>query len=466
MANRKNPSQSPTSTSSPSKNVRADSVTLQRIIDERMGETRVASNSLSFNEMLNMYRDGELVIQPEFQRTFRWSTEQQSRFIESLILELPIPALFFVELENGQAELVDGLQRISTYLHFRGFLPEKWASQNKDRVLSRYDDEDGSLASSLPTDDDRFSLDASDPSLQTPSVPTNFLHLSGCEIVPELNGLTYPELPTAAQIALKRYYAPVYTVRKASRPDLKFHMFKRLNQGGSPLSNQELRNCYVRVVNDALISFINRCSRQDNFWSCVRSISAFAAEELYHQELVLRFFAFKNNRQEYVHDISPFLDSYLEQSSGVLEGHRLAFDQEVEKRQFDLTFDWLSQTTGADTFRAMSAKTRNVSSGFRSLLFEAITLGIQEVLPYLDANSSDHKMRFEQTLTNLKVESEFHLLTTGGGKNYANEFNKRIGYVESAMEKAFPEFKLKSLSRALIKTFKSSTKGVKKSGAS
>ncbi len=466
MANRKNPSQSPTSPAVPPEKAKADSVTLQRMIDERMGETRVASNSLSFNEMLNQYRDGDLVIQPEFQRTFRWSTEQQSRFIESLILELPIPALFFVELENGQSELVDGLQRISTYLHFRGFLPDKWASQTKDRVLSRYDDEDESLASSLPTDDDRSSLDVNDPSLKKPSAPTTLLRLSGCEIVPELNGLTYPDLPTAAQIALKRYYAPVYTVRKASRADLKFHMFKRLNQGGSPLSNQELRNCYVRIVNDTLISFINRCSRQENFWSCVRSISQVAAEELYHQELVLRFFAFKNNRQDFVHDISPFLDSYLEQASGVLAGHRLAFDLEVEKRQFDLTFDWLSQTTGADTFRAMSARTGNVSSGFRSLLFEAITLGVQEVLPHLSASSSDHKKRFEQTLRDLKVESGFQSLTTGGGKNYANELNKRIAYVESAMEKAFPEFHLKSLSRSLIKIPKSSTKGAKKSGAS
>ena len=77
---------------------------------------------ISFNELYDMYLDGELIIQPEFQRLFRWSEKQQSLFIESLILDMPIPPIYVDEQQDGSYVLVDGLQRISTYLNFRGVI--------------------------------------------------------------------------------------------------------------------------------------------------------------------------------------------------------------------------------------------------------------------------------------------------------------------------------------------------------
>ncbi|MFP3633068.1 DUF262 domain-containing protein, partial [Burkholderia sp. SIMBA_045] len=71
---------------------------------------------------LDMYLDGELDIKPEYQRLFRWTEGARSRFIESLLLEMPVPPIYVVEDENGSYELIDGLQRFSSYLHLRGHL--------------------------------------------------------------------------------------------------------------------------------------------------------------------------------------------------------------------------------------------------------------------------------------------------------------------------------------------------------
>src|SRR5579859_4197470 len=94
-------------------------------VDEKVSAVRTRQLDLSFNELADMYASKELIINPEYQRLFRWSIGAQSRLIESLILELPVPPIFLMETEENVYELIDGLQRISSYLHFRGLLPDQ-----------------------------------------------------------------------------------------------------------------------------------------------------------------------------------------------------------------------------------------------------------------------------------------------------------------------------------------------------
>ena len=90
-----------------------------KAIDNQAKSVKTKSLDISFNELLDMYNNQELIIDPDYQRMFRWSEEKQSMFIESLILEMPLPPIFVIESSDGNYELIDGLQRISTYLHFR-----------------------------------------------------------------------------------------------------------------------------------------------------------------------------------------------------------------------------------------------------------------------------------------------------------------------------------------------------------
>jgi uncharacterized protein with ParB-like and HNH nuclease domain len=80
-------------------------------IDTRMKKVHTNSLDLSFNELLDMKKAGELNITPDYQRLFQWSEGARSRFIESLLLEMPVPPIYVVEEDDGKYLLIDGLQR-------------------------------------------------------------------------------------------------------------------------------------------------------------------------------------------------------------------------------------------------------------------------------------------------------------------------------------------------------------------
>ena len=71
---------------------------------------------------MNLYQSGEMNINPNFQRMFRWNPEQKTRFIESILLGIPIPPIFVSQREDGTWDLIDGLQRLSTMFEFAGML--------------------------------------------------------------------------------------------------------------------------------------------------------------------------------------------------------------------------------------------------------------------------------------------------------------------------------------------------------
>lgn len=70
---------------------------------------------MSVGEIMNLYRNKELVINPAYQRLFRWKPLQKTRFIESLLLGIPIPPIFVFQSELGVWELIDGLQRMGQF---------------------------------------------------------------------------------------------------------------------------------------------------------------------------------------------------------------------------------------------------------------------------------------------------------------------------------------------------------------
>jgi hypothetical protein len=91
-------------------------------IEKAQRLVRTDAYQMSFGEIVNMYDNREIIIDPEFQRLFRWDIGQKSKFVESLLLGIPVPSIFVFEKEDGSWELIDGLQRISTILEFMGRL--------------------------------------------------------------------------------------------------------------------------------------------------------------------------------------------------------------------------------------------------------------------------------------------------------------------------------------------------------
>ena len=369
---------------------------LIQAIDDKITAVRTQSLDFSFNELADMHDAGELIIDPEFQRMFRWSEGAQARFIETLLLELPVPPIFLIEREDRIYELIDGLQRISSYLHFRG-------------------------------------------SLVIDGKPLEPLKLSECDIVPELNGKTYVDLPRSLEIKLKRSYIRAEILRKESDARLRYHMFKRLNTGGEILSQQEVRNATVRLLSDKFNNYIGELSRNGDFGYCIATISDGARSRRFDQELVLRFFAFKNNIAAYSHDVADFLTEYLEAVSDPITP--APFDYDHERAVFEKTFlilrmisdrlnmDLIADNTtiGSRIFGTVSALSTEPRGQFSVYHYEGLTLGLQRVLHQIDETNEEQIGKLAEVVQFGKGDRDF-LKHTGAGKNQRSSLAERINY--------------------------------------
>lgn len=350
-------------------------------VDRKISAGRTRSIDFSFNELADMHESGELIIEPDFQRVFRWTEGARSRFIESLLLELPIPPIFLIETEEREYELIDGLQRISSFLHFRGEIEEE------------------------------------------------ALVLSECDIVEELNGCTYANLPRALQIKLKRSYVRAEILRKESDPRLRYYMFKRLNTGGAPLSMQEVRNATIRLLSNDFNQFIVDLSREENFVDCISIISATAGDRRFDEELVLRFFAFKNAIADYRHDVADFLTAYMEGVSDPL-GSR-SFDYDHEGVVFRQTFSIIRRLGEILEYgpKILGTVTRAgvPRRQFSVFHYEGIALGLQRVINRVDTDDFDQLRKLAEVVRVGKNDPQF-LQATGGGKNDRISLATRVGY--------------------------------------
>ena len=180
-------------------------------IIEKRREMVVDSYPMSIGEMVNLYRDGELNVHPEFQRFFRWDEKQKTKLIESILLGIPIPPIFVSQKLNGIWDVIDGQQRLSTILQFMHVLK---------------DDE---------------------------GAKTDPLVLMGTKFLPSLKNVVWDDenlFSSEQKINFKREKLNFTIIKETSEQDTsKYEMFQRLNTGGTHLSAQEIRNCLMLMIN-------------------------------------------------------------------------------------------------------------------------------------------------------------------------------------------------------------------------
>lgn len=334
-------------------------IELIKIIETEKQKVKTKSLDISFNELLDMSENEEIKIEPEYQRMFRWEKEDQSRFIESIILELPIPPIFVIEIENGIYELIDGLQRVSTYISFR----------------------------------------------------KNELILEGCEILKDLNGKKYDDLPKSIQIKMKRYFVRMEVIGEGSEKELRYHMFKRLNRGGEILSEQEVRNCTIRILDERFINLINELSEYDSFKKVMENLSSEAVNKMKDKEYILRFFAFQYDIENYDRDkkLDLFLTEYMEK---IAEGKH-GFDYKSEEIKFKRLFDTLVKLGGKNLF-ATELKSGKIKEDLILYYYDSFTLGLYDVL---DSINDDNLDKVKEQLMALKENQELYKRRTGSKSN-------------------------------------------------
>ncbi|MDR1700972.1 MAG: DUF262 domain-containing protein [Lachnoclostridium sp.] len=331
----------------------------QEIKSERM--------DMSFGEVINMYKDNEIIISPEYQRAFRWDEQRQSDFIESILLGIPFPSIFVATNSDGKWELIDGLQRISTVLAFFGELKNV---EGKD-------------------------------------YPKNNLKLVSGSLIKDLKDVTIDTLPLEYKLQIKRTSCRVEIILKESDFKMRYELFKRLNTGGEGLSRQEIRNCIFRGLDNRYNEDIIQLAKNDIFRVIV-NISTADAEKMYYEELVLRYFALKNAGTRYSQaNIQDYMDDYLKEQCESYNENLVNKDKSL----FIKIMTFLEQFKTEDLFKFGRRF-------FSTSIYDAIMLSLSDKGVDID------KTEFIEKVNKLKTDREFNEYVGSASSTPTNISNK------------------------------------------
>ena len=318
---------------------------LDQEIMERRAEVRSDGYSMSIGELINLYRDGELDIHPEFQRFYRWSGEQKSRLVESILLGIPIPSLFVSQREDGVWDVIDGLQRLSTIFELVGELRDSYGRKHPALTLS-----------------------------STRYLPSLEGKRWGCDRDGDRDGES-SSIGVANQLLIRRSKIDVKIILRESSESTKYELFQRLNSGGTKLSGQELRNAILVMVNPEAYRWIDDLAKDESFQSCL-PITERDRDEQYDLELVTRFVIFRrlgDDQLKSVRDLGEFLDDRI---ADFAQSEHLSRAMELESNAFRFTFEKLADSLGENSFRKYDLRRERYFGGFSISGFEPIAIGL------------------------------------------------------------------------------------------
>lgn len=192
---------------------------------------------------------------PEIQREYVWDNGKASRLVESLILNIPIPVLYFAETAEAKYEIIDGHQRVRSIVRYLG----------------------------------------------------NEFSLSGLAVLREYKGLRFHQLPEREQRFFKMRTLRVVIISIESHPNMKFEIFERLNTGAISLNAQELRNSIYRGPFNTMLHELAKTQK-------LRTLigTKTPRKRMVDEELILRFFALRANLDKYRTPLKRFLNNYMD----------------------------------------------------------------------------------------------------------------------------------------------------------
>jgi hypothetical protein len=310
---------------------------LKEELEEGRKDIKTDSYPVSIRELASLYKEGELDIHPEFQRFLRWTPEQKTTLIESLLLGIPIPSIFVFQREDGVLDVVDGLQRISTILQFMGELK----------------DEGGTV---LPC-----------------------LTMTKAVYLPSLEGMSWKSedkdkaISDEVQKFFRQEKIDVKILLRESDDQAKYELFQRINTGGTPLSDQEVRNCILIMVNRDAYFWLEGLAQDERFKNCCPIPDRLALER-YDLELALRFCLLYDVDIAGIQEV-PDLSQYLttQMRTQFMPGGK---DLQTVGAVFARTFSVLDAACGDNALRKYDGKKGKFGGPFLISAFELVALGV------------------------------------------------------------------------------------------
>ncbi len=247
----------------------------------RPDDKPVMSDSSDWNiETLEAkWKRGLLNLQPKFQREYVWALKPElpSRLIESLLLGIPIPPIYFGKDTNERLEVIDGQQRLTSLM---SFVSGKFALQKLNSMQS-------------------------------------------------LNHKFFKDLTSPQQEKILGAKIRSIVIDTGDNTNLRYEVFERLNRGSMQLNEQELRNCVYRGPFNDLLTELER----DKDWRKVKGGDT-PESRFKEREMILRFFAFTYRLQNYTGNLKRFLNEYMGQYAprepDQLKAHTAIFKQTMQ----------------------------------------------------------------------------------------------------------------------------------------
>ena len=226
----------------------------ERQVKELQRQVEYDTKDYTLELLLDKFEKGDFYI-PDYQRQFVWKPNNRSLFIESVLLGLPIPFMFFAGCDDGRLEIIDGAQRMQT---LREFVKRK-------------------------------------------------MKLSKLAKLTELDGFVFEDLSTATQRKFLNRTFRVVVLDEKTTTDIRQDLFNRINTSGVKASDSEVRR---GSYPGKLTSYIEKCCKNELFVAlCPISKNKAVRQERF--ELVLRFFAYLNDYKHFEHEVNPFLNDFL-----------------------------------------------------------------------------------------------------------------------------------------------------------
>lgn len=225
--------------------------------------------------LVEKFKKGDFFV-PEYQRKFIWKESNRSLFIESVLLGLPIPFMFFGNCQNGKIEIIDGAQRIQTLNSFIS---------------------------------DGFKL-------------------IGLKKLDTLNKFYFSDLSDIQQRKFKEKTLRIITLEEDTPNEIRQDLFNRINTSGIKANSSEIRR---GSFPGRLTTFIEECCKNEIF---IKLCPIPEKGERRHErfELVLRFFAYTNDYLSFVHSVNTFLDDFLISNMETFDenAYRIEFEKMLE----------------------------------------------------------------------------------------------------------------------------------------
>lgn len=296
----------------------------------------------SISTIYEHLKSGHIYV-PRFQRSYVWNRGQASRLIESLVIQCPIPVLYFDQSLDSKFSVIDGNQRLTS---IRLFL------------------------------DDEFSL-------------------RGLTAYPELDGTYFSDLDPRIQRHIHNRTLRCISILPDTHPQIKFDVFERLNTGSVQLTPQELRH---GIYHGRLIDTVELLSKNST-WKRLTRIKQ--DKRMKRSELVLRFLAMANDLHNYSKPLSGFLNQFAEKNRGVSDSVLRTWEAD-----FLFAVEVLDTLYGDHAFRPFD-ENFNAQNAINAALFDAQMVAIHRLKPQLKSFSQRRRDRLWKATARLFRDPAF-----------------------------------------------------------